>query len=236
MHANDRPQEADARLLLNIARGFLCFFWSVPLYLLTLLRGSQLKLVIFERLAVPLLVVPGILALSGSLLLRRTRRLSVEWAHGTDNLLRAVLAAMYFSLPAGWWLALQRSDYLFLNFLLLILCLLWMLQAVGFLGGELGRILGRRTLAVEAEVGEWGVIILQLLPYLAMFTIAIYHAFQSHLPLPIGMQKEVLRLPVWLRAAALLPCAVIMSVCWRCRSLCIEGIIRNRRLPVGGSG
>jgi len=234
VQVSDRPQEIDARILLDTARGFLCFFWSVPLYLLTLLRGSQLKVVVFVRLAVPLLVLPGILALSGSLLLRRTRRLGAEWSHGTDNLLRAVLAAVYFSWPAGWWLRLQRSDYLFLNFLLLILCLLWMLQAVGFLGGELGRLLGHRTLAVEAEMGEWGVVILLLLPYLAIFTIAIYHTFQSHLPLPVGMQKEVLRLPLWLRVAMLLPCAVIMSVCWKCRSLCIQRIIRGRCLSAGG--
>lgn len=214
--------EPDARALLRAARGFLCLFWAVPLYLVLLLRGPALRIVILQHLALPPLLIAGLVCLAGATALRRSGRFTTEWPRGILNLTWASLAAIYFSFPADWWLKTQSNDYLFLNFLLLILCLLWLMQAADFLAGELARRFGRRALSWEAEAAEWAVIVFQLLPYLVLFTLAVADTLRLHLPLAVKLRKLVLDLPWWGRALMLIPCATTMSVCWHARSLCLS--------------
>jgi len=225
---DDQPRNGglpDARALLAVVRAFLCFFWAVPLYLLILLRGSALKIVVVNRLELPPLAIAGGLTLVGALLLRRAGQLGDEWRRGAGNLTRASLLAVYFSFPADWWLKTQQNDYLFLNCLLLILTLMWIMQTADFLAGELGRRLGSRSLALEAEVAEWSVIVLQLLPYLVLFSLAVSKSLRYHLPLGLGMRQVVLRTPLWLRTAFFIPCAMTMSVCWRSRALSVRRLL-----------
>lgn len=216
-----QPQPSP-RCLLQIARGFSCSFWGIPLTLLLFFGAVDVH--VMERVRLPAYILGVLLIFIGFTFLHRSKPVTRRWKTWARQGLTLSFILVYFSPFVYWWSHLPFTGYYVGNMLALVACATWLMFSVNRLAAETGMALQDRTFAIEADLCGWSTVGLMMIPLLITTGLTLYYAGVARLDWITEWVSVQPDMPIWLYGFFLIPITLTMTSAWKAKEICIRAI------------
>lgn len=210
------------RCLLQIARGFSCSFWGIPLSLLLFFGAVDVD--IMERVRLPAYILGVLLVYIGFIFLHRSKPVTRRWKTWAGQGLILSFILVYFSPFVYWWSHRPFTGFYVGNMLALVACATWLMFSVNRLAAEVGMALQDRTFAIEADLCGWSTVGLMMIPLLITTGLTLYYAGVAQLDWITEWVSVQSEMPVWLYFFFLIPITLTMTSAWKAKECCIRAI------------
>ena len=213
--------------LLQVARGFSCFFWGIPLSLFLAVGLMNVRLL--AQIKAPAYVLGILVIYWGLILLKRTKPLPPGWTHHVNQSLVIVFLLVYLSPFTEWWKQMPQVLFFTVNVVLFVLCTIRLIVLLNKLAGDVAKALYDRTFVIEAQLSGWSVLVFIVVPILGLLIYSLLAAFRHE----TGVAYELLHIPQrvyhWWLALALLPFTLTTAIAWKTKERCIEAVKMSSR-------
>ena len=221
-----------SRQLVQMARGFSCSFWGIPISLLLFFGAVDVD--VMEKVRLPAYILGVLLVYVGFILLHRSRPVSSRWKSWARQGLLLSFVLVYFSPFVYWWERLPFAPFYIANMLVLVICATWLLLSVNRLASEIGRALGDRTFALEADLCGWCTVCLLGLPILLSLGFTIHSTGLAELDWLTQWVTLNATLSRWVYIFILIPITLTMTSAWKAKESCMQAALTHQAGTDGG--
>lgn len=216
--------------LLQITRGFSCFFWGIPLSLILAVGLMNVRLL--AQIRAPAYVLGILVIYWGLILLKRTKPLAPGWTRHVNQALVVVFLLVYLSPFTEWWKQKPQILFFAANAILFVLCAIWLLVLLNKLAGDVARALYDQTFLIEARLCAWSVLLFIVLPILGILMYSFLAAFRHETGLVFELLQIHRLVYHWWLALVLLPFTLTTAIAWKTKEQCISAVKMSARPPV----
>ena len=216
--------------LLQIARGFSCFFWGIPLSLFLAVGLMNVRLL--ARIKAPAYVLGILVIYWGLILLKRTKPLEPRWTRHVNQALVVVFLLVYLSPFTEWWKQMPQVLFFMVNAIVFMICTIGLLVLLTQLASDVAKALYDQTFFIEARLCGWSVLLFIVLPILGLLIYSLLAAFRHE----TGVAYELLHVHRlvyhWWLSFSLLPFTLTAAIAWKTKERCIEAVKMSSRPPI----
>ncbi len=209
-------------VLLRIARGFLCFFWGLPIGLL--LFTGALSFPTLPRIRLPAYVVGVLIAYCGVMYLKRTGPLTALWNRRLRFAILLMLLQVYLAPFVHWWKRVPSEPYFAANVIVLLLVTAWTFFVINMLAAELARVLHDSTFRIEAQISAWISFVFMLAPLLEVVAVSVSLYAESGSLFLVELPPAIFMLPRWASVFALVSFTSTMAVTWKAKGQALNRV------------
>lgn len=215
--------------LLQLNRGFSCFFWGIPLSLFLAVGLMNIRLL--SQIKAPAYVLGILVVYWGLILLKRTKLPAPGWSRHVHQALVVVFLLVYLSPFTEWWRQMPHLLFFTANAALFLLCTVWLLILLNKLAGDVAKSLYDRTFLVETQLCGWSVPVFIVLPVLGLFIYVFLTAIRHETGIVFEL-TQINRIAYhWGMALALLPFTLTTAIAWKTKERCLEAVKMSSKSP-----